>query len=51
MHDTFGDDFRAIVIPADLPRSYGEDVAREVVMTYGNSMILFTLSTPSYTAT
>jgi hypothetical protein len=43
MHDAIGDDFSAIVIPADLPRSYGEDVAREVVMTYGNSMILFTL--------
>jgi hypothetical protein len=25
--------------------------SREVVVTYGNSIILFTLSTPSYTAT
>src|SRR5215831_925928 len=30
----------------------GDDArtSREVVMTYGNSMILFTVSTPSYTA-
>ena len=29
----------------------GDDArtSREIVMTYGNSMILFTLSTPSYT--
>jgi hypothetical protein len=53
MHDAIGDDFSAIVIPADLPEHMpGGDArrSREVVMTYGNSMILFSLSTPSYTA-
>jgi hypothetical protein len=39
MYDAIGDDFSAIVIPADLPRTYRVMTARtsrEVVMTHGN---------------
>src|SRR4029450_921147 len=53
MYDAIGDDFSAVVVPTDLPRiSVGrtKDLAGRI-HDLRSSIILFTLSTPSYTRT
>ena len=53
MHDAIGDDLSAVGMPVDLPGHLSgiRTNSRGKFMSYGNSIVLFTLSMPSYTAT